>query len=231
MNENFEILLKDNDISLNEKQYEQLQIYCDFLQQYNEKVNLTAITETDQIYDKHFFDCLLLAGKYQLNGKIADIGSGAGFPGVIIALYNPEAEVTLLEPIGKKATFLSLLCEKLQLENVRVFSQRAEDFVKDNRESFDFATARAVAALNILDEICLPLLKDGGHFLAMKGPKAYEEIQQAENGLKILNSHVCTVQEFELSDSQKRIIVDIQKDKAIAPKYPRVYGQIKKKPL
>ncbi|MBR0137729.1 MAG: 16S rRNA (guanine(527)-N(7))-methyltransferase RsmG [Erysipelotrichaceae bacterium] len=226
----FEKLLERENISLNETQLQQLHQYCLFLQEYNEKVNLTAITGTEEIYSKHFFDCLLLAASYDLKGRIADVGSGAGFPGVILKIYDPTLEVTLLEPIGKKASFLRQLSDKLGLE-IEVANQRAEEYVKDHREQFDFVTARAVASLNILSELCIPLLKTGGHFLAMKGPKAYQEIEEAANALKVLHSEISSVRNFELTDDQQRIIIDMLKKQSTALKYPRAYAQIRKKPL
>ncbi len=226
----FENLLGKENIILNETQLQQLRQYCLFLQQYNEKVNLTAITGTDEIYQKHFLDCLLLGHHCKPQGKLVDVGSGAGFPGVILKIFDPQLDVTLLEPIGKKALFLRQLCELLSLE-VRVENRRAEEYVRDHREEFDYVTARAVASLNILSELCIPLLKTGGHFLAMKGPKANQEIEEAANALKILHTEISSVRNFELPDEQQRVIIDMVKKQPTALKYPRAYGQIKKKPL
>ncbi len=230
MTDTFEKLLEKENIILNETQLQQLRQYCLFLQEYNEKVNLTAITDTDEIYLKHFLDCLLLAKHYKPQGKLVDVGSGAGFPGVILKIYDPQLDVTLLEPIGKKAAFLRQLCDLLDLE-VTVENRRAEEYVRDHREEFDCVTARAVASLNILSELCIPLLKTEGHFLAMKGPKAAQEIEEAANALKILHTEVSSVRNFELSADMQRIIIDMVKKHPTALKYPRAYSQIKKKPL
>lgn len=231
MNDEFVKALASENIHLTDRQLQQLQQYCLFLQQYNEKVNLTAITSTEEIYTKHFLDCLLLAGHYDLKGSLIDVGSGAGFPGVVLKIYDPSLDVTLLEPVGKKAAFLRQLCMMLELDDVHVYSERAEEFVREHREQYDFVTARAVAAANILCELCLPLIKVGGHFLAMKGPKADIEFEEASNALWKLGGRITSVQNFELGEDMQRVIINVEKTHPTDARYPRNYAQIKKKPL
>jgi len=224
-----EILIKEN-ISLTDIQIEQFEKYCDLLIEWNEKFNLTAITNKDDVYIKHFIDCMML-NQYNLQGKLVDVGTGAGFPGIVLKITNPNLDVTLLEPNNKKILFLNEVINKLNLENIKAINQRSEDFAKQNFETFDFVTSRAVAALNILDELCLPLIKVNGHFLAMKGPKANEELQIAEKGIKILGGQVVSVQQNGLGDDNCRIIIDIEKRYHCDKKYPRNFSQLKSKPL
>ncbi len=221
----------EHQIQLTEKQLAQLDKYADLLIQWNKKFNLTAITDKEDIYVKHFLDCLLLGKLFNPSNNLIDVGTGAGFPGLVLKIYNPDLEVCLLEPNNKKVSFLNKVISTLELEKVSVSNQRAEDFVKENFERFEFATARAVATLNILSELCLPLVKVGGHFLAMKGPKGYEELKQAEKAIAILGAQVHHISEFNLDLNNQRLIIDLKKINHTPAKYPRNYGQIKKKPL
>ncbi len=218
-------------IELTETQLKQLDIYADLLIEWNQKFNLTAIIDKEDIYVKHFLDCLLLGKLFKPTNNLIDVGTGAGFPGLVLKIYNPYLSVHLLEPNNKKITFLNEVIKTLKLENVYTYNQRAEDFAKENLEKFEFATARAVASLNILAELCLPLLKLEGHFLAMKGPKGYQELKQAEKGIKILGAKLQQVKEFELASDNTRLIIDLKKVNSTPSKYPRNYGQIKKRPL
>ncbi len=221
----------EHDIQLTEKQLEQLDLYADLLIQWNKKFNLTAITDKEDIYVKHFLDCLLLGKLYNPTDNLIDVGTGAGFPGLVLKIYNPDLQVCLLEPNNKKISFLNEVISTLNLEKISTSNQRAEDFAKDNFEKFNFVTARAVAALNILSELCLPLIKVGGHFLAMKGPKGYEELSQAENAITTLGAQLHHISEFGLAQDNRRLIIDLKKINHTPDKYPRNYGQIKKKPL
>ena len=218
------------DLSISKQQLILLDKYADLLIEWNEKFNLTAITEREEIYLKHFLDCLLLADKLKQDSTLVDVGSGAGFPGLVIKIYRPDIKITLLEPNNKKVSFLKEVIMQLQLKDIQVYNLRAEDFCKDHYQQFDIATARAVAPLNILCELCLPLVKVEGNFLAMKGPKAIEELDQAANAIKTLSAQYVNKDTFTLDDST-RIILNIKKIGNTPRKYPRNYGQIKKRPL
>ena len=174
-------LLETSKIKLNAEQISQLERYGDLLIEWNEKFNLTAITEKEEIYVKHFLDCLILTN-YQLCGNLADVGTGAGFPAIVLKIACPQLSITMLEPNNKKISFLNEVIRQLDLKDIVAVNQRAEDFAREHYEEFDFVTSRAVASLNILSELCLPLLKVHGHFLAMKGPRGQEELQQAAKG-------------------------------------------------
>lgn len=218
------------DLSISKQQLILLDKYADLLIEWNEKFNLTAITEREEIYLKHFLDCLLLADKLKQDSTLVDVGSGAGFPGLVIKIYRPDIKITLLEPNNKKVSFLKEVITQLQLKDIQVYNLRAEDFCKDHYQQFDIATARAVAPLNILCELCLPLVKVEGNFLAMKGPKAIEELDQAANAIKTLSAQYVNKDTFTL-DGSTRIILNIKKIGNTPRKYPRNYGQIKKRPL
>lgn len=223
-------LLETSKIELNAEQISQLERYGDLLIEWNEKFNLTAITEKEEIYVKHFLDCLILTN-YQLSGKLADVGTGAGFPAIVLKIACPQLSITMLEPNNKKISFLNEVIRHLDLKDIVAVNQRAEDFAREHYEEFDFVTSRAVASLNILSELCLPLLKIHGHFLAMKGPRGQEELQQAAKGIARLSGVVLNVDSYQLADQQQRLVIDLTKDQPTNRKYPRNYSQIKKKPL
>ena len=172
----------------------------------------------------------MLADKLQDNTSLIDVGTGAGFPGIVIKIYKPNISVVLLEPNNKKVSFLKEVVTRLDLQDISVSNQRSEDYCRQHYQQFDYVTARAVAPLNILCELCLPLIKVGGIFYAMKGPKALEELQSATNAIKELSCQYTGKEQFELHDST-RIILKIQKINNTLKKYPRNYGQIKKRPL
>ena len=152
--------------------------YAELLVSYNQKVNLTAITDPEGIEDKHFVDSLLFACQPEVAGKMVDVGAGAGFPGIVTKIYKPDLDLTLMEPTGKRVDFLRYACETLGLTGVSFAKERAEEAARKSwREQFDLVSARAVAALPVLSEYCLPLAKVGGHFLAMKGASAAEELE------------------------------------------------------
>ena len=223
-------LFEQYGLTLSQQQEEMLEKYADLLVEWNQKFNLTAITQRDEIYLKHFLDCLLLAKKLKKDISLVDVGSGAGFPGIVIKIYRPDIKVTLLEPNNKKITFLKEVISQLDLKDIEVYDDRAEDFSKDHYQQYDVVTARAVAALNILCELCLPLVKVNGLFIAMKGPKALEELDQAKNAIKTLSAEYISKDEFALDEST-RIFLNIKKIGNTNKKYPRNYGQIKKRPL
>lgn len=209
----------------------QLDRYAVLLQETNKHMNLTAIDEYEEIVEKHFLDSLLPLSNLEINGTICDVGSGAGFPGLVWAIAKPEWQMTLLEPTRKRCDFLESVIQSLSLKNVTVVNQRAEDFVKEKREFFDCVTARAVANLSILSELCIPLLKKDGIFVAMKGAKGEEELHQAKHALEELGVTLQKEEDTSLSTGDKRINYYFRKVKNTSMKYPRNYGQIKKKPL
>ncbi|MDO4377723.1 MAG: 16S rRNA (guanine(527)-N(7))-methyltransferase RsmG [Erysipelotrichia bacterium] len=226
----YQQMFKQYGISISDQQLQMLEVYADLLIEWNKKFNLTAITDKDDIYLKHFLDCLLLADKLQDNTSLIDVGTGAGFPGIVIKIYKPNIRVVLLEPNNKKVSFLEEVVTQLNLQNIFISNQRSEDYCRQHYQQFDYVTARAVASLNILCELCLPLIKVGGIFYAMKGPKALEELQSADKAIKELSCQYSGKEQFELQDST-RIILKITKINNTLKKYPRNYGQIKKRPL
>ena len=218
-------------IKLNEKQYEKFDKYAEFLVEYNEKVNLTAITQPEEILVKHFIDSTLLL-KYAdipINSSLIDVGTGAGFPSIPMKIMRNDLEITLLDSLSKRITFLEQLCALLEFD-ANFIHGRAEDIAKvpEYREKFDFSTARAVADLAVLSEYCIPFVKVGGLFLAMKGPN--EDISGAENAIKILGGEVSCIHEYTLRSDMRKII-EIKKISQTPTKFPRNSSQIKKKSL
>ncbi len=222
-------LLDSLSMQLNEDQLKQLELYADLLIEWNEKFNLTAITDREEIYLKHFADCLLL-NRYPLGESLADVGTGAGFPAIVLKIANPQLKVTMLEPNHKKVTFLNEVVRQLDLKDIEAVDQRSEDYAREHYECFDTVTSRAVAAMNILSELCLPLVKANGHFLAMKGPRGNEELQESASALKKLGACVNAVDSYRLAD-QQRLVIDVVKKRPTDRRYPRNFSQIKKKPL
>ena len=196
---------------------------------YNEKFNLTAITEKREVYLKHFVDSL--TGAKFITGDFLDVGSGGGFPSVPIKILKPELKATLLEATGKKCEFLRELVKELGLKDVQIICGRAEELAHDKfyREKFEFCTARAVAALPILSEYCLPFVKLNGKFIAYKGD-AEQEISDAEKAVKILGGRIENVEKIDLSGNLRTIIV-INKESKTPEEYPRANAKIRKKPL
>ena len=219
-------------IALTGQMLDMLDKYAEILVKYNQKVNLTAITDPEGIEDKHFADSLLLANLPETAGKLVDVGTGAGFPGVVAKIYKPELELTLMEPTGKRVDFLKYVCGELGLSGVEFAKERAEEAARKVwREGFDVATARGVAALPILSEYCLPLVKVGGVFLAMKGPGAAEELAESSAALKKLGGKGAGVAEFLLPGGDTRNIIKVKKISQTPPAYPRNGGKIAKSPL
>ncbi len=221
-----------NGIAINEKQAEQFSIYCDFLLEYNEKVNLTAVTDVDGVIEKHFVDSALGAALIKENSDCVDVGTGAGFPGVPLAIMRPDIKVCLVDALNKRIVFLNELKEKTGLTNVNTIHGRSEELGRnaEMRHSFDYAFSRAVARMNILAEYDLPFVKQGGYMLAWKGPQVYDEVVEAENALKILGGKLEEIRVSGLKDSEHYIAV-IKKMKDTPQKYPRQAGLLKKKPL
>ena len=224
----FEVLLKEINISLNTEQLAQFDLYASLLVEWNERFNLTAITEKEDIFVKHFYDSLLLQETFTDNDTLCDIGSGAGFPGIPLKIVYPQLKVSLMEPTGKRCTFLNEVITQLKLTDIEVLNCRAEDY---SEKKFTYTTARAVSRLNILTELCLPLTEVNGHFIAMKGSQGHEELKEASNAIRKLGGCVKEVKEIMLPDQQERILINIEKVRETPAGYPRRYAQIKKKPL
>ena len=218
-------------ISLSETQVKQLEQYAQLLVEWNEKMNLTAITEHGEILEKHFYDSILPLGKGKIFGKVADVGTGAGFPGLVWKIVKPELDVSLIEPTGKRCTFLQEVINQLHLENIHVYNTRAEEQVKTDREMYDVVTARAVANLRVLSELCIPLVKVNGLFLAMKGVQGNAEAKEAEHATKVLGVELEETQDTSLYTGDMRVNLYYRKLSHTPQQYPRNYGQIKKKPL
>lgn len=218
-------------IELSDVQLKQFERYAELLVEWNEKMNLTAITDKDEIYEKHFYDSILPSFAFDVKGHFCDVGAGAGFPSIPLKIIKPDLKVTIVETLGKRVTFLQHLVDELGLEDVNCVHARAEDYAKDHRESFDIVSARAVANLTMLSELCIPLVKPNGYFLAMKGSSAPEEEASASRAIKTLGCVLEKRQEEELSDGSKRVNLLYKKEKKTPLKYPRAFAQIKKSPL
>lgn len=219
--------------TLEQKSLNNLKIYSEELAVWNEKMNLTAITEQDEIFEKHFLDCLLMFKFVDVpdNATLIDVGTGAGFPGYVLKLAKPSLEVTLLDSLNKRLVFLGELFKKTEVFCNTVHS-RAEDGAKtEMRENFDFAVSRAVAKLPALCEYCLPFVKLGGKFVALKGPGAKEELELSKNAITTLGGEVDGVFEYSLPCGDKRTIIVIKKISQTPTKYPRSGVKITKKPL
>ncbi len=231
--EEFIAKLAEKGIHLTAKQLEQFEDYYKLLVEWNEKMNLTAITEKEAVYLKHFYDSLTIAFDFKFdNQSIVDVGAGAGFPSIPLKIVYPELDITIVDSLSKRITFLNVLFDKLGLTKVKAIAARSEDYAKDHREAADIVMARAVARLNILDELCLPLVKVDGYFLSLKGRQVKEEIAEAKKGIEKLGGLIENVVEFTLADQEDiRGNVIIKKTAQTPLKYPRQFGQIKKKPL
>ena len=207
--------------------------FAELVLERNQVMNLTAITEPKDVAALHLLDSLELAALAGLEaGRLVDVGCGAGFPGVPTAIARPGLQVTLLDSLGKRVDFLREACGKLGLENVECIHQRAEEFAGARREAFDFAVSRAVAALPVLCELCLPLVKVGGKMLAMKSANSDEEIQGAGHAAEVLGGRVEWVKDYTMptTDVVHRVVC-VEKVKATPGKYPRRFALIKKQPL
>ncbi len=214
---------------LDDKKQEQYYRYYQLIHEYNQVMNLTGIDDIHGVYLKHFYDSLTICKLIEQDIKtIADLGSGAGFPGIVLAIYYPEIKFSLIEPLTKRCKFLETVVTELGLENVKILNERAEDIT----DKFDLVTSRAVSRLNILLELAIPLVNIGGLFVPLKGAQAEIEVKEAKRALKELDAVVEDVSEITLPfENSKRANLKIRKTKATKAKYPRNYGQIKKKPL
>lgn len=228
-----ELVIKSREcgVEVTDHMVDQFEKYMALLMEWNEKMNLTAITQPEEMIEKHFYDCILPVSFMPFEGRAADIGSGAGFPGIVWKIVKPDLEMVLVEPTGKRCTFLKTVIEALDLKKITVVNKRSEDYASQARESFDIVSARAVANLRMLSELTVPLVKPGGVFIAMKGAKGYEEAKEAEHAIDVLGASLWKAQNVSLYSGDERVNLFYLKDRKTPSVYPRNFGTIKKKPL
>ncbi|KMK77900.1 16S rRNA (guanine(527)-N(7))-methyltransferase RsmG [Alkalihalobacillus pseudalcaliphilus] len=228
--------LKEKGIELSEHQIWQFQRYFEVLVEWNEKMNLTALTAEEDVYLKHFFDSITASFHYSFKPgqKLLDVGAGAGFPSLPIKILFPDLEVHIVDSLNKRIGFLNHLAKELQLKHVHFFHDRAETFAKNpnHREQYDVVTARAVARMSVLSELCLPFVKVGGDFVALKGASSNEELADGKHAIQTLGGKL--IEDCSLTlpeeDSERHIII-IKKEKKTPKKYPRKPGTPNKQPL
>ncbi len=232
--ETLSTLCKQFELDLTKEQAEKLDLYAQMLVEWNEKINLTAITDPKEMVIKHFLDSLLLIKSIELpqGASLIDVGTGAGFPSVPVKVVREDLELTLLDSLNKRLIFLQELCANLKLK-AQFTHARAEDGGKDKkyREKYDFACARAVASLRSLSEYCLPFVKVGGAFLALKGPDWKEELEEAKNAIGTMGGKLEHVQQFTLPDESKRAILVIRKISQTPAQFPRTAAKMSKNPI
>lgn len=226
----------DVGIELSKEQYDKFIKYMRLVQEWNEKINLTAITKDNEFVKKHFIDCIKAFKSDAIKNaeSLIDVGTGAGFPGLPIAILSPDTKVTLLDSLNKRINFLNTVVRELELKNVTTIHSRAEDGAKNKalREKFDIATSRAVANMSVLSEFCIPYVRLGGHFIALKGPSVTEELQNSKNALGTLGGKLITVKEVDIEGTDlKHNLVVVEKVKETPKAYPRKAGTVTKKPL
>lgn len=234
--EEFYQALEAFNISLSEQQNEQFETYFRLLVEWNEKINLTAITDKKEVYLKHFYDSVAPVLQGHITNepiRLLDIGAGAGFPSLPMKIICPEIDVTIIDSLNKRINFLKLLADELGLTGVHFYHGRAEDFGQDKafRGQFDIVTARAVARMQVLSELTIPFLKVSGRLIALKAAAADQEIADASNALRLLFSQVSLNENYNLPNGDGRNITIVDKKKETPNKYPRKAGTPNKKPL
>lgn len=222
--------LKREKVSDPEKKTIILERYLSLLVEGNERMNLTAIREPSQIRDKHFADSLSLLPYLEEAESLIDVGTGAGIPGIVVKILCPRLRVSLVEATEKKCAFLEETIEELELEGIAVYNARAEDIAHKGLRA-DVVTARAVAPMRILAELCVPLLRKNGVFVAMKGPGGLEEAEEADHAFQTLGAQLEDTRTYVLESGEQRMNLAYRKVKKTDPKYPRRYAEIKKNPL
>ena len=231
--EEFIIKVKELGLVLTDKELHSLDRYYQILKEENSKYNLTRIIEEEEVYLKHFYDSATIAKIINLNEykTLCDIGSGAGFPGIVLKILYPNLKITLVDSLNKRIIFLNKVIEELDLKNIEAIHTRVEEYAKKNIEQYEIVTARAVAHLSILLEYGLPMLKNNYYFIAMKG-NLEVEIEESNKALEILNSKIEKIEEFKLPlENSNRTLIKIKKIKSCPKKYPRKYSEIKKQKL
>ncbi len=223
-------------LNFNEKMYNNFIEYKSLIKEWNEKINLTAITEDEEIIKKHFIDSIkVFKFPYVKEAKkIIDIGTGGGFPGIPMKITKSDSSIVLLDSLNKRINFLNEVIDKLELEDIKTIHGRAEDFAQkaEYREGFDIAVSRAVANLTVLLELCLPYVKVGGYFVALKGPSIEDEIRDAKVALRVLGGTIEEVIEVDIADSDlKHNLLVVKKVKETPKKYPRKAGTANKSPI
>lgn len=234
--ETFYNLLAEQNLPLSDQQKKQFELYFELLVEWNEKINLTAITDKEEVYLKHFYDSIapILQGLIPNETiKLLDIGAGAGFPSLPMKILYPQLDVTIIDSLNKRINFLQLLAHELDLDGVHFYHGRAEDLAQDKnfRAQYDFVTARAVARMQVLSELTIPYLKVGGKLLALKASNAPEELFEAKNALNLLFSKVEDNLSYALPNGDPRYITVVEKKKETPNKYPRKAGMPNKRPL
>lgn len=234
--EQFKAILQEKEISLTEQQEKQFETYYTTLVEWNEKMNLTAITDQAEVYLKHFYDSITASFYFDFTKPfhLCDVGAGAGFPSIPLKIVYPHIQVTIVDSLNKRISFLNHLANELNLENVHFIHDRAETFgVNPNhREAYDVVTARAVARMSVLSELCLPLVKVGGYFIAMKAAHAKDELEMGQKAITTLGGKMENMFTFTLpiEESERNILV-IKKEKQTPKKYPRKPGTPGKTPI
>lgn len=230
----FKTLAQENNILLDDNKIMKFYKYMVLIKEWNEKINLTAITEPKEMIIKHFIDSLTIINEMKKKSKIIDVGTGAGFPGIPLKIYDESLKLTLLDSLNKRTIFLQEVIKELDLHDVEVIHGRAEDFaqIPSYREKYDIAVSRAVAPLNILLEYLIPYTKVNGKIIAMKGSNAAEEIENSYNALKKLNSNIKEYKKMSLPEQNgERYIIIVEKEKNTPKIFPRKAGIPKKNPL
>lgn len=225
--------LKKLKIEFNDEMLNKLEEYYNLLIEWNKKMNLTRIVSKNDVYLKHFYDSLTIVKCIDLSKSLnlVDVGTGAGFPGIVLKIFFPSLNIILIESLEKKVKFLKEIIKKLNLKNIEIINMRAEDFSRKVREKYDLVVSRAVAKLNILTEICTPMLKKGGYFIALKA-KLEEELEESKNSINLLNCELIEVVNFNLPyENSIRNIVKIKKIEKCKNVYPRNFNKINKNPL
>ena len=227
---------EDTGIEFTEDKYNKFIKYMRLVQEWNEKINLTAIVEDNDFIKKHFVDCIKAFKSNHIKEakSVIDVGTGAGFPGIPIAILNDDCEVLLLDSLNKRVNFLNLVIKELNLKNVKTIHSRAEDGARNPqfREKFDVATSRAVANMAVLSEFCLPFVKNGGYFIALKGPSIEEELDNGKNAIKKLGGNLENIIQVTVEGTDlMHNVVEVKKISDCPKAYPRKAGTITKKPL
>lgn len=233
---NFDDIIKEKlkliDMDITEKEIKDFKLYMNLLLQWNEKINLTAITNEDDIILKHFVDSLTVMKYINNNDSVIDIGTGAGFPGIPLSIMNGNIKLTLMDSLNKRINFLNEIVKELDLKNVKTIHSRAEELARNKiyRENFDIAVSRAVANLCTLSEYMLPFIKVGGKCICMKGPNIDDEVNNAKNAIRELGGKIVKIDNFMLENNERNIVI-IEKISSTKSKYPRKAGIPSKDPL